>query len=93
MPFDKLWIGTSWKMSKLRADARSFGRALAESELAYGDAAQLFVVPPFTAVAELADILAGTRVAVGVQNLHWADSGPWTGEISGAMAADCGATL
>jgi triosephosphate isomerase len=32
-------------------------------------------------------------VKVGVQNLHWAEDGPWTGEISAAMAADCGATL
>ena len=93
MPFDKLWIGTSWKMNKLRAEARSFARALAESELAYSEAVELFIVPPFTAVADLVDLLAGTRVAVGVQNLHWADSGPWTGEISGAMAADCGANL
>jgi len=93
MSFDKLWIGTSWKMNKLRAEARSFARVLVESELAYSDAAQLFVIPPFTAVADVADVLAGTQVAVGVQNLHWAEAGPWTGEISGAMAADCGATL
>lgn len=93
MPFDKLWIGTSWKMNKLRAEARSFARTLAASELARSEAVQLFVIPPFTAVADVADILADTRVAVGVQNLHWAESGPWTGEISGAMAADCGATI
>ncbi len=93
MSFDKLWIGTSWKMNKLRAEARTFAQALAESELARSDAAQLFVIPPFTAVADVADLLAGTRVAVGVQNMHWAESGPWTGEISGAMAADCGATI
>jgi len=93
MSFDKLWIGTSWKMNKVRAEARSFARTLADSDLAYSDAAQLFVIPPFTAVADVADVLTGTRVAVGVQNLHWAEAGPWTGEISGAMAADCGATL
>ncbi len=93
MASGKLWIGTSWKMNKRRAEARDFARQLAASGLAHGDAAQLFVIPPFTAVADVADILAGTRVIVGVQNIHWADAGPWTGEISGAMAADCGATL
>ena len=93
MSFDKLWIGTSWKMNKLRAQARSFARMLAESDLAHNDAVHLFVIPPFTAVTDLAELLAGTRVAIGVQNLHWADCGPWTGEISAAMAVDCGANL
>ncbi len=93
MTFDKHWIGTSWKMNKLRAEARSFARTLAASALARSEGVQLFVVPPFTAVADVADILKDSRVAVGVQNLHWAESGAWTGEISGAMAADCGATI
>lgn len=91
---DRLWIGTSWKMNKLRAEARAFAQAVAASPLAQsGGAAQLFVIPPFTAVAEVADILAGTGVLVGVQTMHWAEAGAWTGEISGAMAHDAGARL
>ena len=93
MAFDRPWIGTSWKMNKLRAEARQFAGCLAASSFARGEQAQLFVIPPFTAVAEVAGMLEGTRVTVGVQNLHWAEAGPWTGEISAAMAADCGATL
>lgn len=90
---EKLWIGTSWKMNMLRAEARRYARTLMESEFARSEAAQLFVIPPFTSVADAADLLRSTRVKVGVQNMHWADAGPWTGEISGAMAADSGATL
>ncbi len=93
MAFDTLWIGTSWKMNKLRAEARAFAEALVQSELASRTTAQLFVIPPFTAVAEVAGLLSGTRVRVGVQNVHWAEAGAWTGEISAAMAADCGATI
>ncbi|WP_237479553.1 triose-phosphate isomerase [Lichenibacterium dinghuense] len=93
MPFDTLWIGTSWKMNKLRAEARAFVEALKASDLARSTPAQLFIIPPFTAVAEVAQLLAGTRVRVGVQNVHWAEAGAWTGEISAAMAADCGATI
>ena len=93
MPFDALWMGTSWKMNKVRAEARAFASALAASSLARRTPAQLFVIPPFTAVAEVAELLAGTRVKVGVQNVHWAEAGAWTGEISAPMAADCGATL
>ena len=93
MAFDTLWIGTSWKMNKRRAEARAFAEALVASDLARGTGAQLFVIPPFTAVADVAGLLAETRVRVGVQNVHWAEAGPWTGEISAAMAADCGATI
>ncbi len=93
MAFDTLWIGTSWKMNKRRAEARAFAEALVESDLARGTGAQLFVIPPFTAVADVAGLLAETRVRVGVQNVHWAEAGAWTGEISAAMAADCGATI
>jgi triosephosphate isomerase len=78
MVFTPLWIGTSWKMNKVRAEARAFAQALAADELARSEAVQLFVIPPFTAAAQVAEILTGTRVMVGVQNLHWADAGAWT---------------
>jgi triosephosphate isomerase len=87
------WIGTSWKMNKVRAEARAFAEAVAGSGLSRSEAVRLFVIPPFMAVADVAAILAGTRVAVGVQNMHWAEAGAWTGEVSPLMVADAGATL
>ncbi len=87
------WIGTSWKMNKTRAEARAFAAALKASPFATTDKAQPFVIPPFPYIAEVAEILAGTRVKVGAQNMHWADNGAWTGEVSPLMVKDCGATL
>ncbi len=87
------WIGTSWKMNKLRSEAREFAEALKASSCAATKAAQLFVIPPFPYIAEVADILAGTRVKIGAQNMHWDDQGAWTGEISATMIRDCGATM
>ena len=87
------WIGTSWKMNKTRAEARAFAEALRASDFASTLRAQPFVIPPFPYIAEVADILAGTRVKVGAQNMHWADHGAWTGEVSPLMVRDCGATL
>jgi triosephosphate isomerase len=87
------WIGTSWKMNKTRAEAREFARVLASSRFARGEAAKLFVIPPFTAIADVAKLLVGTGVRVGAQNMHWAASGAWTGEISAAMVLDVGASL
>ena len=87
------WIGTSWKMNKLRSEAKAYATALRDSPYAHGDDAQLFIVPPYPAIAEVADILAGSKVKVGAQNVHWEDRGAWTGEVSVPMIKDCGATL
>jgi L-erythrulose 1-phosphate isomerase len=86
------WIGTSWKMNKTRAQARAFAERLKDSSVA-STPARAFVVPPFTAIADVASILAGTAVRVGAQNMHWAGAGAWTGEISPEMIRDVGATL
>lgn len=87
------WIGTSWKMNKLRKDAFEFANTLLDSPLARTKAAQLFVIPPFPYIADVAGALRGTPVKVGAQNMHWAEQGAWTGEISPLMIKDCGATL
>jgi triosephosphate isomerase len=87
------WIGTSWKMNRTRPQARAFAETLAASPVAVTQAARPFVIPPFTAIAEVAAILAGTRVRVGAQNMHWAKAGAWTGEISAPMILDAGASL
>ena len=85
------WIGTSWKMNKTLAEARRFAEHLAAADVPAG--IQRFVIPPFTAIREVAGLLRGTDVVVGAQNMHWADAGAWTGEVSAPMIADCGAAL
>jgi L-erythrulose 1-phosphate isomerase len=87
------WIGTSWKMNKLRSEAQTFATTLKASPLAQTDKVQPFVIPPFPYIADVADVLKDTRVKIGAQNMHWADQGAWTGEVSAAMIKDCGATL
>jgi triosephosphate isomerase len=84
----KVWIGTSWKMNKTLAEARAFADSLLAD--AKGDPRiQRFVIPPFTATREVKAMLKDTTVKVGAQNMHWADNGAWTGEISPVMLKDC----
>ena len=87
------WIGTSWKMNKSRDEARGFAEELRTSAVANGTACQLFVIPPFPYIADVAELLRGTRVKIGAQNMHWDDAGAWTGEVSASMISDCGASL
>jgi triosephosphate isomerase len=87
------WVGTSWKMNKTLAEALQFAEALAAFVPGFDPAIQPFVIPPFTAVRQVKTALANTRVKVGAQNMHWADAGAWTGEISPVMLRDCGLDL
>lgn len=89
----KVWVGTSWKMNKTRAEAQAFAEALREADGAREPSVQRFVIPSFTMIAEVAEALRGTSVVVGAQNGHWADAGAWTGEVSMPQIADAGATL
>ena len=84
------WIGTSWKMNKTLREAREFANGMVASEPPCDDKIQAFVIPPFTSLREVKTTLDATPVKVGAQNMHWADHGAWTGEISPLMLTDCG---
>ena len=88
-----VWIGTSWKMHKTLAEAKAFATAVARAETPRDARIQRFVIPPFTAVRQVKEILAATSIKVGAQNMHWADQGAWTGEISPLMLKDCNLDL
>ncbi|MCT4579250.1 triose-phosphate isomerase [Donghicola sp.] len=83
------WIGTSWKMNKTLAEAMVFAEALAVADGGRDERIQRFVIPSFTNVRQVKDVLAETSVKVGAQNMHWADQGAWTGEVSPLMLKDC----
>ena len=88
-----VWIGTSWKMNKTLPEARVFAKGLVAAQSAHDPRIQRFVIPPFTAAREVKAMLRDTPVKVGAQNMHWADEGAWTGEISPLMLKDCGLDL
>ncbi|WP_328806897.1 triose-phosphate isomerase [Nocardiopsis coralli] len=88
-----LWIGTSFKMHKTRAESVAYAQRL-HSALGEGIAGvRAFVIPSATSLAEVSGALAGGPVLAGAQNAHWADQGAWTGEISVPQAADAGAAI
>ncbi len=87
------WVGTSWKMNKTLAEAKVFAEGLKAADGGRDARIQRFVIPPFTAVREVKALLADTSVKVGAQNMHWANEGAWTGEVSPVMLKDCNLDL
>ncbi|YBV95124.1 triose-phosphate isomerase (plasmid) [Phyllobacteriaceae bacterium JZ32] len=77
-------------MNKTLVEAWTFAAGLKAADSGRHPRIQRFVIPPFTAVRQVKEALDGTSVKVGAQNMHWADQGAWTGEISPVMLKDCG---
>lgn len=44
---------------------------------------EVIVIPPFTSLPHVAEIVRNSRIKLGAQNMHWERSGAYTGEISG----------
>jgi triosephosphate isomerase len=54
---------------------------------------EFFVIPTFPSIPAAVEIARHAGIAVGAQDLHWADAGPFTGEVSGAELAELGCTM
>ena len=44
--------------------------------------------PPFTSLMAVAEMLAGTSIGLGAQNMYWEEKGAFTGEVSPAMVKE-----
>lgn len=90
----RIFLGTSWKMNKTVSEALEFAQRLPEvlGNVSGLEEIQLFVIPPFTAIEAVKRASAG-RFWVGAQNMHWAEWGAFTGEISAPMLQELGVDL
>ncbi len=89
----QVWLGTGWKMNHTSREAVGYARDLAAYLAQHPPLVQLFILPPFTVLAQVAEILRDSPVLVGAQNMHAARRGAFTGEISAAMLQECGAAV
>src|SRR5581483_12208365 len=87
------WLGTGWKMNKTLGEAEYYARTLCDFLQHRTTRLHLFLVPPFTALARVCEACKDSPVLVGAQNMHWAERGAYTGEISPLMIQDCGAQM
>jgi triosephosphate isomerase len=81
-------IAGNWKMNKLSGEARDFAAKLLESKV--GDAQDVVICAPFTALPILSESLKGSKLLLGAQNMYFEQQGAYTGEISPAMLLDLG---
>lgn len=81
------FVAGNWKMHKTAAEAIAFVGALRGRPPAGVDVA---VCAPFTALADTVSASAGGGIGVYAQNMHQAESGAFTGEVSAGMLLAAG---
>lgn len=86
----KIIIAGNWKMFKTSTEAIDLVTAL-KREVSSVEEVDVVVCPPFTALADVQDVVNETNVGLGAQNLYWEDSGAFTGEVSAPMIKAAGA--
>jgi triosephosphate isomerase len=84
-------IAGNWKMNLDRASAAALAQGVAEGASGV-DGVDLAVCPPSAYLDVVAAALAGSKVALGAQNMYHEAGGAFTGEISAAMLCDLGCT-
>ncbi len=85
-------IAGNWKMHMTCAEAQAFASDFLPLVASLPSDRQVLLAPPFTAIATLAQALAGSGIELGGQNVHWDQSGAYTGMISAAMLQEHGVT-
>lgn len=80
-------VAGNWKMNTSLDEGIALVKNLREG---YNlSSPQMIVIPPFTHLTAVADILKGTVIEVGAQNCHQETKGAYTGEVSAAMLKSC----
>ncbi|MBQ4160987.1 MAG: triose-phosphate isomerase [Clostridia bacterium] len=82
----KYVVAGNWKMNKLPSETAAFIKELALK--VEGAVAEVVACVPYTSLAAAVEAAKGTCVKIGAQNLHFEDSGAFTGEVSADMLVD-----
>lgn len=85
----KVIIAGNWKLNKNIKEAVELVTEL-RGKCAKINKVDVVVCPVFTALSKVSDVLKGTNIGLGAQDLYWQDSGAFTGEVSAPLLKDTG---
>lgn len=85
----KKLIAANWKMNKTIFESISFIKEF-KKIIQHEKNAEIIICPPFTSLQAVSKELKGSDIKLGAQNMHFLDSGAYTGEISHAMLKEIG---
>jgi triosephosphate isomerase len=85
-------IAGNWKMHKGPTEARKLALGIRNGLLGSRTSCAVVLCPPFVSLEAVREIVHGTPIGLGAQNVFWEPQGAWTGEVSAAMLRDAGCT-
>jgi triosephosphate isomerase len=86
----KIIIAGNWKMYKTQEEALEFVQAFKSKVDDADEAREIVLCAPFTALGLMSKSLHGSRIRLGAQNVHWENTGAYTGEIAAPMLVEIG---
>ena len=81
-------VAGNWKMNKTPKEAAEFCKLMKEKVVS--DAVEVVFCVPFVDLYPVLEELKGTGIGVGAENMHFAESGAYTGEVSAQMLKEMG---
>ncbi|RKY19524.1 MAG: triose-phosphate isomerase [Planctomycetota bacterium] len=82
-------VVANWKMNKVEQEATLLARDVRGRLQGY-DGVEVGLCVPYPFLHQVGLVLGGSRIGLGAQNVHWAEEGAYTGEVSAAMLASVG---
>ncbi|NCC51445.1 MAG: triose-phosphate isomerase [Spartobacteria bacterium] len=77
-------VAGNWKMNKTIAEATDLVAGI-KRELSEPVDVDVVLCPPYTTLKSVGEEIKGSQIDLGAQNMHWAESGAYTGEVSASM--------
>jgi triosephosphate isomerase len=84
-------IAGNWKMNTVVDEAKALVEDL-KGRVSGVTSVEIVVCPPFISLIPVRDVIAGSNIMLGAQNLYWEKSGAFTAEVSGPMLKSAGCT-
>jgi len=81
-------IAGNWKMNKTVPEAVELAKAVVK--ITAGAEAEVVICPTFVALTAVSEVVKGTQVALGAQDVHWEEKGAFTGKVSCDMLKSAG---
>lgn len=86
----KPFIAANWKMHKLGVESAIFTAEICRRIERHCKTRDVVVCPTYTSLHFVYEALSESAIGLGAQNMHWADNGSFTGEVSAAMLLTVG---
>ena len=82
-------IAGNWKMNFTPSEAKAFIEAI-KPMVAGKNNCDIIFCAPYVTIAAAQEAAKGSNIHIGAENVHFAEKGAYTGEVSAKMLTECG---